>query len=75
MSDRQIRLLRWVSTMMDQLSKPEVRRLLTEAQLEMFLTRGKTLVNAEIALETTYEVEEIGVAKDLDELEKIFSLE
>ncbi len=75
MNDRQIRLLRWVSTMMDQLSKPEVRRLLTEAQLEKFLTRGKTLVNAEIALETTDEVEQIGVAKDLEELEKIFSLE
>ena len=75
MNDRQIRLLRWVSTMMDQLSKPEVRRLLTEGQLEMFLTRGKTLVNAEIALETTCEVEQIGVAKDLEELEKIFSLE
>jgi len=75
MDDRQIRLLRWVSTIMDQLAKPQVRSLLTEAQMERFLTRVKTLVNAEIALETTADVEEVGVAKDLEELEKIFSLE
>jgi hypothetical protein len=70
-----MRMLRWVSTTMDKLSNPEIRCLLTDTQLEAILRRGKMLVNAEIALEATNEVAEVGMARDLEELEKIYSLQ
>ena len=74
MNDRQLRMLRWVSSLMEQLAKPEIRSLLTGPQLEAMLTRAKMVVNAELALETTSEAEAVGVARDLEELEKIYSL-
>jgi hypothetical protein len=74
MNDRQLRMLRWVSTSLEKLSNPEIRGRLTEPQLQAMLTRLKTVVNAEVALETTREIEEVGVARDVEELEKIYSL-
>jgi hypothetical protein len=74
MNDRQLRMLRWVATLLEQLAKPEIRGALTDRQLEMLLTRAKMVMNAEVALETTSEVEAVGVARDLEELEKIYSL-
>ena len=74
MNDRQLRMLRWVSTSLEKLTNPEIRSRLTEPQLQAMLTRLKTVVNAEVALETTREVEEVGVARDVEELEKIYSL-
>jgi hypothetical protein len=74
MNDRQLRMLRWVSTSLEKLSYPEIRGRLTEPQLQAMLTRLKTVVNAEVALEMTREIEEVGVARDVEELEKIFSL-
>jgi hypothetical protein len=74
MNDRQLRMLRWVSASLEKLSKPEIRGRLTEPQLHAMLTRLKTVVNAEVALETTREIEEVGVARDVEELEKIFNL-
>jgi hypothetical protein len=74
MNDRQLRMLRWVSTSLEKLTNPEIRSRLTEPQLQAMLTRLKTVVNAEVALDTTREVEEVGVARDVEELEKIYSL-
>jgi hypothetical protein len=74
MNDRQLRMLRWVSTSLEKLTNPEIRGRLTDPQLQAMLERLKTVVNAEVALETTSEVEEVGVARDVEELEKIYSL-
>ncbi len=74
MNERRLRMLRWLSKMLEHLAKPEVRNLLTGPQLESILTRGYLLVNAEIALETTDEVERLGIDKDLEELEKLYNL-
>ena len=75
MNDRQIRMLRWVSTMLEHLAKPEFRSLLTGPELEGLLTRGKLVLDAELALEDTGAVEQVGVAKDLEELERLYRLE
>jgi hypothetical protein len=74
MNDRQLRMLHWVSTSLGKLANPEIRYRLTDAHLEAMLTRIKAVVNAELALEATNEVEEIGAARDVEELEKIYSL-
>jgi len=74
MNERQLRMLRWMSAMLEHLAKPELRHLLSEPDLQAVLIRGKMLVDAEIAMETTNEVEQIGVDKDLEELEKLYSL-
>jgi hypothetical protein len=74
MNDRQLRMLRWVSTSLEKLTNPEIRSKLTEPQLQATLRRLKTVVNAEVALETTREIEEVGVARDVEELEKIYNL-